>query len=48
MSKSKETKGWNFNLEKAGRSENLKDPFGYKQNTTDVIVRSSTGPRNMT
>jgi hypothetical protein len=45
---SKVTKGWNFNLEKAGRSEALRDPLGFKQNTTDVMVRSSTGPRNMT
>ncbi len=45
---SKQTKGWHFNLEKAGKSESLRDPLGFKQSTTDIMVRSSSGPRNMT
>ena len=43
---------WNFNLEKA-QSKNqgtpLKDPLGFKSNTNDIIVRSSSSKTsNMT
>ena len=32
---------WNFNLEKTAGKETLKDPYGFKVDTTDVAVRAS-------
>ena len=32
---------WNFNLEKSSAKESLKEPFGSKQETNEVVVRSA-------
>jgi hypothetical protein len=38
--KSKHTE-WSFNLERAAAKDNLKEPYGSKQETMDVVVRSA-------
>ena len=40
MVESKKTE-WSFNLERAGAKESLKEPYGSKQDTMDVVVRSA-------
>ena len=34
-------KEWSFNLERAGAKDSLKEPYGSKQDTMDVVVRSA-------
>jgi hypothetical protein len=34
-------KDWSFNLEKAAQKDSLKEPYGSKQDTMDVVVRSA-------
>jgi hypothetical protein len=41
--------GWNFQLNKVGKSDSLRDPMGYKCSIADVVVKSSTGKgKNLT
>ena len=38
---SKKVTEWSFNLEKASAKESLKEPYGSKQDTMEVVVRSA-------
>lgn len=40
MAESKRTE-WTFNLERAGAKDSLKEPYGSKQETMEVVVRSA-------
>jgi hypothetical protein len=45
---SKKPSAWRFNLEAVGKQQQgLKDPIGFKQSITDVVVRNS-GKKNLT
>ncbi len=46
-SNTKHQGGWNFNLDKVGNKESLKDPLGFKCPIQDIMVRSS-GKTNLT